>query len=258
MTRDVVLWARNLTLSYGKRPVLHGVSLELRRGSTLGVVGRSGSGKTALARLLAALPPEGATAHGTLAWPGKEVDLSAWSSARRRRDVAGHLAWLPQEAQGALHAQLRLGSQLAETTRAAGSPADAGALRAWFTTVGLDHALLDRFPHEVSGGQAQRAVLACVLAQSPAVLVADEPTSALDAGTGSAILDVLHGGARDGLFALVLVTHDLVAASRCDRLVVLDGGRVAEAGSAAAVLSQPASEAARRLVAATDRLRSAC
>ena len=215
----------------------------------MGLVGRSGSGKTTLGRLLAGLPPSGAIASGTLRWPGGEAAVGA----ARRRGLGRRVAWLPQEGIAALHPQLSLGSQVAETLRAAGMRADAAAVAAALEEVELDAALAARLPHQVSGGQGQRAALACALAQQPAVLVADEPTSALDPASGAAILRLLDGRRRQRGMALLLITHDLAAAAFCDRILVLEEGQVAEEGNAAALFREPRSAVARALLAARRR-----
>lgn len=240
-----------LSARYGGRaPVLSDVRIGIDAGEAVAVIGRSGSGKSTLARLLAGVPPRGAQVEGRLSWPGGAAPVG---EARRAGLGVG---WLPQDAHAALHPMLRVGSQIAETLRAGGLDGGAAAVAAALRAVGLDPALARRYPHQVSGGQAQRAALACALAHGPAVLIADEPTSALDAVTAGAVLDLLAGLTVGRGVALLLVSHDLDAVGRvARRVVVLDGGRVAEQGAAAQVLSSPRSDAARRLVDADAALR---
>lgn len=242
-----------LSASYaGGPPVLAGVSVLIAAGETLGVIGRSGSGKSTLARLLAGLPPAGARVAGRLRWPGGEASVAG----AHRAGLGRRVAWLPQDAQAALHPMLRLGRQVAETLRAAGRPSRAGDVAAALQAVDLEPLLAARYPHQVSGGQAQRAALACALAQGPDVLVVDEPTSALDVDTGTAVLAMLSCQARQHGVALVLVSHDLAAVRQAaQRVIVLDEGRVVEDGPAGAVLGSPRSEAASRLVRADAALR---
>ncbi|WP_431285241.1 ABC transporter ATP-binding protein [Humitalea sp. 24SJ18S-53] len=231
---------------YATVVALRGVGLTIGRGESVAVVGRSGCGKTTLARLLAGLVPPGATVSGTLRWPGGEAPVAR----ARRAGLGRHVAWLPQEAGAALHPQISIGAQVAETLRAAGAVGDAVAVAACLADVGLDAGLARRYPHQLSGGQAQRATLACALAQAPAVLVADEPTSSLDPESGALVLRLLAARSQARGMALVLVTHDLAAAARCERIVVLDAGRVVEEGPARSVSDAPRSAAARDLLAA--------
>lgn len=229
---------------------LRSVHLRVEAGEVLGVIGRSGSGKSTLGRILAGLAPENAVIDGLLRWPGRECLASQAPPGLSR-----HAAWIPQAAHAALHPMLRLGSHVAETLRAAGAQADRGAVARALADAGLDPALASRYPHEVSGGQAQRAVLASALAQGPGILIADEPTSALDTATGKLVLDMLGARVRERGLALVLITHDLAAAGRlCDRILVLDGGCIAESGGADAIVRRPRSHAARQLAAAAGTL----
>lgn len=248
------LLAENLHLRHGSFTALGGVSLRLAQGELLGVIGRSGSGKSTLGRLLCGLPPAGAVVSGTLRWPDGQAEVAR----ARKAGLARHAAWLPQEAQASLHPMLRIGSQIGETLRAHGAAATPAAIDALLEQAGCDAALASRYPHQVSGGQAQRAALACVLAQNPRVLVADEPTSALDVVTEAAVLHTLTRLVRERRMALVLVTHDLPnAAALCHRVVVLEAGRIVEDGRAADMAAAPRSAAARRLAEAAGTLRVA-
>ncbi len=252
----MALAARDLSAThpgrFGATVALRGVSLSVAAGEAVAVVGRSGCGKTTLGRLLAGLPPRGAVVGGTLEWPGGAAPVAA----ARRRGLGRHVAWLPQEGIAALHPQLSIGSQIAETLRARGATADAAAVSAALAAMELDPALARRHPHGLSGGQGQRVALACALAQAPAVLVADEPTSALDEATGTAILRLLAAARRERGMALVLVTHDLAAAATlCDGMVVLRDGAVAEEGATAALMAAPRSAALQELLAALRPVR---
>jgi peptide/nickel transport system ATP-binding protein len=230
---------------------LREVSLAVRPAEAIAVIGRSGCGKTTLGRLLAGLPPVGASVAGRLRWTSGEAPVKR----ARPAGLGRHVAWLPQEGIAALHPQLTAGGQLAETLRAAGAPSDGAAIAAALAELGLSPEFAGRYPHQLSGGQGQRVALACALAQGAAVLVADEPTSALDAACGAAVLHAIaERRGKDGL-ALVLVTHDIgVAAALCDRVVALQEGRIVEEGPATRLLHAPHSDAVRELVAANRRL----
>ncbi len=255
MPERACLHAEGLGAWHGAVPVLADISFTLGVGERLAVIGRSGSGKSTLGRLLCGLPPAGARVTGRLRWPTGDAAVERAHAA----GLARHVAWLPQEAQASLHPMLRIGTQVTETLRAAGQPAGAEEAATLLRQAGLDPVMAKRYPHEVSGGQAQRAALACVLAQGPAVLVADEPTSALDAVTETAVLETLMALTEERGMALLLITHDIAhAVALCDRIIVLEQGRMVEDGPAPELAEAPRSDAARRLVSAAGVLRRPC
>ena len=222
-----------------------GVSLAVRPGRTLGVVGESGAGKsvTVLAALrLLATPP--ARVQGTALLQGR--DLLRLPRAELRR-VRGHVVGMVfQDPQSSLHPAYRVGTQIAEAIRVHHSQTSRRAAH--------DRAveLLDRvgipsaprrardYPHEWSGGMRQRAMVALAIANRPALLVADEPTTALDVTVQAQVLDLLRDVQAEFGMALVLVTHDLgVVAEMADEVSVLHRGRVVEHGTADQVFHRP-------------------
>ncbi|MGN8027952.1 ATP-binding cassette domain-containing protein [Microbacterium sp. 22242] len=218
------------------RPVLRGVSFDLRRGRTLGVVGESGSGKTTLARIL--LGAERADS-GTVSWGG---------GARPRIQL------VHQNPLGALDPRWTIGRSLREALAAGGVPRAERAARTadLLREVGLDLSLAERRPAALSGGQRQRAAIARALAAEPEVLVLDEPVSALDATVRTRILALLDRLQRDRGLTMLLVSHDLgVIASVADDLLVMQDGAVVEQGPAAAVLRDPQHPFTRELLAAS-------
>ncbi|MFA3875823.1 ABC transporter ATP-binding protein [Streptomyces sp. MMCC 100] len=234
------LFARGLQAVHGRTAVLHDVSLTVPASSCTAVVGASGSGKSTLARCLAGLRPKAA---GTVEWRGE--------GAPRGRGAPVQL--VAQDARGALNPRESVGAALTRPLRGVGgrSPRDASdeAVRL-LGLVGLDDSVLGRRPGELSGGQRQRVVLARTLAAGPRVLVCDEITSALDPETGGRVLDLLDELRRTLGLTVVMVTHDLAAAaSRADQVVVLDEGRVVEAGPPDRVLVNPEHAVTRNLLA---------
>ncbi|SCE96520.1 ABC transporter ATP-binding protein [Micromonospora saelicesensis] len=206
------------------------LSLTIRAGELLAVVGESGCGKSVLAHALLGLLPGNATTtgHAVLHHPGADpVDLVTCGQRQLARRVRGRRVGLvPQSPATALN-PVRTGRRLlAETLRAHGRDrADADRLA---VDVGLDPADLDRYPHELSGGMAQRLATALALAPDPSLLIADEPTTGLDRPLVDHTLDLLRRRCESGA-AVVLITHDLAAARRvADTVAVMYASRIVE------------------------------
>lgn len=243
----------HLRIELGGATVVHDVSLRVAPGERVGLVGGSGSGKTMTALAAVGLLPGAAVVRGRIAVDGADLtraDDRAWSRVRGSR-----VAMVFQEPSLALNPLLTIGRQLEIPLRRLEGLDRADArtqAEAACASVSLDPAVLDRRPHEVSGGQRQRACIAIALARNPAVLVADEPTTALDPTVQHEVLGLLDELVQRRNLGLLLVSHDLaVVAARTDRVVVLDGGLVAETSPSATLRSGGAtSEAGRRLVAA--------
>lgn len=251
-----------LTKTFGRGAdavvALSGVSLELAEGESLGIVGASGSGKSTLARILAGhLAPDA----GQVILEGRALSGSWRRAARawRRR-----IQLVAQDPADSLSPRLTVAQLVAEPldfdAGGGGSPEArapdelvAGALDG----VGLPCAgpFLDARAHQLSGGQAQRVALARALVAGPKLVVADEPTAMLDASEQARLLVVLRERQVEMGLGLVLVSHDLAVVRKvCDRILVLDAGRVVEQGPSARVSASPSSTAARALVDAASSL----
>ncbi|WP_211260820.1 ABC transporter ATP-binding protein [Amycolatopsis jejuensis] len=247
-TVDPLLRVRGLEVVFpGSRRVLHavnGVSFDLARGETLGLVGESGCGKSTIGRALLGLVPEpGQVVAGSIEVDGE--DVTAAPPSRRRELRGAKLAMVFQDPMSALNPVMTVGAQLREAlgvhTDLRGRKADDRAAEL-LALVGIP-APRDRlraYPHQLSGGMRQRVGIAMAISCEPAVLVADEPTTALDVTVQAQVLDLLRR-LSDGLgMAVVLVSHDLgVVAGLADRVVVLYGGYVVEEGTAEDVLTAP-------------------
>ena len=244
-SQTVVLRAEGLSKVYAgggffqkARPVraADNVTIEVRRGETLGIVGESGSGKSTLARCIVRLidPDQGAVELGG-------TDLAHLSRAEMRQQTR-HIQMVFQDPFASLNPRRRAGDLVAQGPMVHGaSRADALArARELFQLVGLDPVSVDRFPHEFSGGQRQRIGLARALALEPEVLVADEPVSALDVSVQAQVLALLADlRARLGI-SMVFITHDLrVAAQICDLVAVMKDGEVVEEGPVGRVFGDP-------------------
>ncbi|WP_129843463.1 ATP-binding cassette domain-containing protein [Streptomyces sp. RFCAC02] len=217
-----------LSLSAAGRSVLAGCSLAVRPGETVGLAGRSGSGKTALAHaLLGWTRPGIVRTGGTVLVDG----LDPFEPAAARRLRGRTVTYLPQDCAAALPAQHRVGRILDRAARRAGVPRGdrAGHVAATLERMRLPPALARSFPHELSGGQARRVALAAALAAGSRLLVLDEPTAGLDPALVTDMLALLRPAAGT---ALLMISHDPEVIDRlADRRLLLTDGRLAEAGT---------------------------
>ena len=248
----------NLSVAFGARRVVEGISFTLDRGETLALVGESGSGKSVTAlSLLQLLPPGGSNPTGTIMLDGQSM-IGAPSDElhHARGGVAGIVFQEPMTSLNPLH---RIGHQVGEAI-SLHTPLPATELRAR-TLAALSQAgfadaadRLDAFPHQLSGGQRQRVMIAMALANNPALLIADEPTTALDVAIQGQILDLLAKLKQERGLALLLITHDLAVVRRyADKVCVLKDGEVVEAGTTAHVFAAPAHPYTRMLLGAQPK-----
>lgn len=220
-----------------------GVSLGFPAGTVTAVVGESGCGKSMLARALIADLPAGTRVRGQVRVGG--VNLVG-ADSRTLNGLRGRSVGLvPQSATTFLTPTLTVGDHLTETFRHHGMDPDVSCRLA---AVGLDVSVAGAFPHELSGGMAQRVQVALVCGLEPSVLVADEPTSALDTDLAEAIVSLITARAAAGA-AVVMVTHDLIGTRhQADRVAVLHAGSLLEVGPAERVLTEPAHSYSRVLL----------
>ena len=213
-----LLSCRNLGKSFGRRKVLEGIDLTLYSGEIVSLVGRSGAGKTTLARSLAGLLPlEGG---GTVEFRGEAADLAA---LHRR---PGGVQMVLQDSQAALNPRMTVRAAVEEPMRLAGCLREGAAAKA-LEEVGLFacDSFFARPIHALSGGQKQRVAMARALTMEPALLIADEPTSMLDPSGKATLLRMLKGLQNSRGFSMLMITHDLDAALKIsDRIFLLEGG----------------------------------
>jgi oligopeptide/dipeptide ABC transporter ATP-binding protein len=242
-----ILRVRDLAIEFdspsGPLRAVDGVSFDLRRGETLGLVGESGCGKTTtVLGLLRLLPPGGRVVRGSVWFDGE--DLLGLDGRSLRAFRWTRLSLVFQGAMNALNPVMTVGDQITEAIRLhqpgttkAEAQRRAGDL---LERVGIGKDRAREYPHTYSGGMRQRAMIALALACDPDVIVADEPTTALDVMIQAQILELLGGIAREFGMGIILVTHDLgVVAQVCDQVVVMYGGVVAEDNAAARLFAEP-------------------
>ncbi len=257
------LLSARISVDYPNKPrVLQDVHLDICPGEIVGLVGESGSGKSTIAlALLGLLDHKGARVRGEILFDGR--NLAALSSREMRRIRGREIALVQQSPIAALNPALRIGTQLAEAWRAH----NPGAANAWrqralelFERVSLplDDSFLNRYPRQLSVGQAQRVLIALATLHKPRLLIADEPTSALDAITTSEILALFRGLSRELNMAVLFISHDLLSvASLCSRIAILQRGEIIECGTTEQVFRDPRTEDTRALLQAVLRNSSA-
>ena len=210
------------------------INMALMARTVTALVGESGSGKSMLANALCGLLPSGTRVQGSIRIAGREM---ATATQREWRTLRGRTLGLTAQSGGMSFTPVRtVGSQLVETMRALGVRTTTSALLA---RVGLGPATADLYPHELSGGMAQRVALAAALVGRPPVLIADEPTAGLDPELAQHVVGLLRSAADDGA-AVLLITHDLQlveSTAVADRLAVMYAGRIVESGPCASVLA---------------------
>jgi len=240
----------------GELHAVQGVDLSLDPGERLGIVGESGSGKTTTVLALMGLLPPTASVAGEVRLGGRDL----LSGGERGCDEWrwSEIATVFQGAMNAFNPVRTVGWQIAEPVQVHGTAAGSGArerTRELIALVGLPPGVEQAYPHELSGGMRQRAAIAMALACQPRVLLADEPTTALDVVVQDGILKLLTRLSDELGLALVLVTHDLAAATAtCTRIAVMYAGRVVEEGPVAEIRRTPSHPYTRQLFAATPDL----
>ncbi|MFB6707164.1 dipeptide/oligopeptide/nickel ABC transporter permease/ATP-binding protein [Streptomyces sp. NPDC056333] len=258
--RAALLSIRGLAVAYaqpdgGDKEVVHGVDLDVRPGEIVGLVGESGSGKTQTAfSVLGILPEGGRISRGSVLVAGQEI---AGLPERAHRALRGRtVAYVPQEPMSNLDPAFTIGSQLTEPMRHV-----LGISRAEATHRAVDllrlveipnpEQVMRRYPHEISGGMAQRVLIAGAMSCDPELLIADEPTTALDVRVQAEVLDLLRRLQQERDLGVLLVTHNFgVVADVCDRVAVMNAGRIVETGSTEQVLHDPQDSYTRTLLGA--------
>lgn len=257
--RTALLDVRGLSVAYRldnvDRRVVEDVGFSLARGQVLGLVGESGSGKTQTVLGILGLLPAGGHIAGGSAWFAG-LDLAEMAPAELARLRGREIGYIPQEPMSNLDPSFTIGSQLIEPMRrhlGLSRRAAHARARELLERVGIldPDRTLASYPHQISGGMAQRVLIAGAVSCDPQLIIADEPTTALDVTVQSEVLDLIRSLVAERDIAVVLVTHDFgVVADICDRVVVMRSGRVVESASAMKLFSEPEHPYTRSLLAA--------
>jgi len=257
---DVILSVRGLRIAYpdaqgGVNEVVHGVDLDVRRGEIHGLVGESGSGKSQIAfSTLGILPREAVILGGSILLDGEDLlaDEARMRAARGRR-----IAYIPQEPMSNLDPSFTIGSQLSRGLRAARPMPKKDAKKLLvdlLVRVGITdpERVLRLYPHEISGGMAQRVLICGAVASDPDVIVADEPTTALDVTVQAEVLELLRELDHERGLAMILVTHNLgVVADICDVVSVMKDGNIVERADVDALFAAPNQPYTQQLLASS-------
>ncbi|RRD61892.1 ABC transporter ATP-binding protein [Leucobacter sp. OH1287] len=253
-----LLRIHDLTITAGEKTLLDRFSISVGSGERVGLIGESGSGKTLTLKAILGLLPNNLATAGEIYFADHETNLLTASEKQLAHLRGNAISMVFQEPLKALNPLHTVGKQIAEAalihntakTRAEALRLAADMLAA--VNIPDPHRALKSYPHELSGGQRQRVIIAIALLNNPRLLLCDEPTTALDVTVQKQVLDVISSLVTDHHTGLLFVTHDLAVIARmCDSVTVLKEGRIVESGPVSQVLTDPAHEYTRRLIAAS-------
>ena len=262
MSPEPLLEARDLVKDFGSTRVIHGVSLDVMRGETLGLVGESGSGKSTIARLLLRLiePTSGSVLFHDASDANPRIYDLLQLKPREMRRLRRRLSIVFQDPYAALNPRMSVHQILAEPFaihREAPPQGLQSRLHELLSEVGLDASALRRYPHEFSGGQRQRINIARAIALRPELLVLDEPVSALDVSVGAQVINLLRDLQQRYGLTYLFISHSMpLVRYLCHRVAVLQHGRLVESGTWSEVCDSPREPYTQQLLAATPELPS--
>ena len=235
-----LLHIKNLSVAANKKLILDSVSLDIRPGETVAVLGASGAGKSTLARaVIGVLQPGAVRAGGDITFNSETLDKKNLPKLRN-----SEISWIPQDPDAALSPYIRTRKQLLKGNSNTAPPLRRRRFRLYAEELGLLPRHLAAFPHELSGGERARLLAVAALAAGPRLLLADEPSANIDAKTLADILRVLGDAAAEQNLATLLITHDPgIALNHAARTLILENGRLAEHGDLRRLAARPHSRA---------------
>ena len=256
---QTLLEVENLTVAFGARAAVRGVSFQIAAGETLGLVGESGSGKSATSLAMLRLLPGTARVSGAIRLDGEELLTLPEEAMRRRR--GREIAMIFQEPMTALNPVMPVGRQIAEAVEAHHPELSRREVRGRVVQameeVGLPEPerRAKDYPHQFSGGQRQRILIAMAIVNRPRLLVADEPTTALDVTVQAQILGLLKELRREHKLAMLFISHDLAVVSQVvDRVAVMQQGEIVEEAAVKELFGSPQHAYTRRLLASAPTM----
>lgn len=248
--QETILDVQHVTKAFheprGRFVAVSDVSLYVRAGECVGIVGESGSGKSTLAHVITHLmEPD----SGAVFLCGTEMTRAKGAVLRA---AYRNVKMIFQEPRASFDPRLTLGASICEALKPVmpGREARRAEAKRLLREVGLAESFYQAYPGQVSGGECQRAAIARALAQKPRLLICDEATSALDVSVQARIIDLLNRIRREEKLSILFISHDLALVSGfCERMYVLSGGRIVEAGETAQMIGKPQQEYTRKLMA---------
>ncbi len=250
-----LLEVRNLSLAVRGTPVLRDVSLQVQASEIAGIVGESGAGKSMLGKAILGVLPRDVGVTGGEVWLNG-TNLLTQSARQRRALLRRDLALIPQDPLSALNPCRTIAAQISEILPRSVSGSKLSEVIRWLDAVRIPSAtkVAKSYPHELSGGMRQRALIAAAFAIKPRLVVADEPTTALDVTVQKDVLHLIREMQRETGVGLMFITHDLcVVAKICHTVTVMHGGRVLERARCEDLVNAPGHAYSKALLAATPR-----